>query len=100
MSLGIPGSGTYKHARELAAAVGIDLSRARVRNLDAVRAGEALMKAEVDMIAMMLPLEAPIVVHKLFVHDIPYMGTRMAARRCACGAAPVSKQAGGPARRR
>ena len=68
MSLGIPGSGTYKHARELAAAVGIDLSRARVRNLDAVQAGEALMKAEVDMVAMMLPLEAPIV-HQLFVHE-------------------------------
>ena len=68
MSLGIPGSGTYKHARELAAAVGMDLSRARVRDLDAVQAGEALMKAEVDMIAMMLPLEAPIV-HELFVDE-------------------------------
>ena len=68
MSLGIPGSGTYKHARELAAAVGMDLSRARVRDLDAVQAGEALMKAEVDMIAMMLPLEAPIV-HQLFVDE-------------------------------
>lgn len=43
MSLGIPGSGTYKHARELTAAVGIDLSRAQVRDLDAVQAGEALM---------------------------------------------------------
>jgi TRAP-type uncharacterized transport system substrate-binding protein len=68
MSLGIPGSGTYKHARELAAAVGMDLSRALVRDLDAVQAGEALMKAEVDLIAMMLPLEAPIV-HQLFVDE-------------------------------
>jgi len=66
ISLGIPGSGTYKHGRELAAAVGIDLSRAQVRDLDAVQAGEALMRAEVDMIGMMLPLEAPIV-HQLFV---------------------------------
>lgn len=68
MSLGIPGSGTYKHARELAAAVGIDLSRAQVRDLDAVQAGEALMRAEVDVIGMMLPLEAPIV-HQLFVDE-------------------------------
>ena len=68
MSLGIPGSGTYKHARELAVAVGIDLSRAQVRDLDAVQAGEALMRAEVDMIGMMLPLEAPIV-HRLFVDE-------------------------------
>jgi len=68
MSLGIPGSGTYKHARELAAAVGIDLSRARVSDLDANQAGEALLKGEIDMVVMMLPLEAP-VVHQLFVHD-------------------------------
>jgi TRAP-type uncharacterized transport system substrate-binding protein len=68
ISLGIPGSGTYKHARELAAAVGMDLSRAQVRDLDAVQAGEALMRAEVDMIGMMLPLEAPIV-HQLFVDE-------------------------------
>jgi TRAP-type uncharacterized transport system substrate-binding protein len=68
ISLGIPGSGTYKHARELATAVGMDLSRARVRDLDAVQAGEALMRAEVDTVAMMLPLEAPIV-HQLFVNE-------------------------------
>jgi len=68
LSLGIPGSGTYKHARELAAAVGMDLSRAQVRDLDAVQAGEALMRAEVDMIGMMLPLEAPIV-RQLFVDE-------------------------------
>lgn len=68
LSLGIPGSGTYKHARELAAAVGIDLNRAQVRDLDAVQAGEALMRAEVDMIGMMLPLESPIV-HQLFVDE-------------------------------
>ena len=68
LSLGIPGSGTYKHARELAAAVGIDLGRAQVRDLDAVQAGEALMRAEVDMIGMMLPLESPIV-HRLFVDE-------------------------------
>ena len=68
LSFGIPGSGTYKHARELAVAVGIDLSRAQVRDLDAVQAGEALMRAEVDMIGMMLPLAAPIV-HQLFVDE-------------------------------
>ena len=68
ISFGIPGSGTYKHARELATAVGMDLSRAQVRNLDAVQAGEALMRAEVDMIGMALPLEAPIV-HQLFVDE-------------------------------
>jgi TRAP-type uncharacterized transport system substrate-binding protein len=68
LSLGIPGSGIYKHARELAVAVGIDLSRAQVRDLDAVQAGEALIRAEVDMIGMMLPLEAPIV-HRLFVDE-------------------------------
>lgn len=68
ISFGIPGSGTYKHARELAAAVGMDLSRAQVRDLDAVQAGEALMRAEVDMIGMMLPLEAPIV-HQLFMDE-------------------------------
>jgi TRAP-type uncharacterized transport system substrate-binding protein len=68
LSLGIPGSGTYKHGRELAAAVGIDLSRAQVRDLDAVQAGEALMRGEVDMIGIMLPLKAPIV-HQLFVDD-------------------------------
>ena len=68
MSLGIPGSGTYKHGRELAAAVGMDLSRAQVRDLDAVQAGEALMRGEVDMIGIMLPFEAPIV-HQLFVDE-------------------------------
>jgi len=46
----------------------MDLSRAQVRDLDAVQAGEALMRAEVDMIGMMLPLEAPIV-HQLFVDE-------------------------------
>ena len=71
LSLGVPGSGTYKHARELAAAVGIDLSRSQVRDLDAVQAGEALIKGEVDMIGMMLPLEAPIV-HRLFVDESIY----------------------------
>ena len=39
-----------------------------MRDLDAVQAGEALMRAEVDMIGMMLPLEAPIV-HQLFVDE-------------------------------
>jgi len=68
MSLGMPGSGTYKHARELAAAVGMDLSRAQVRDLDAVQAGEALMRGELDLIGMMLPLEAPIV-HRLFMDE-------------------------------
>jgi len=68
MSLGIPGSGTYKHGRELAAAVGMDLSRAQVRNLDAVQAGEALMRGDVEVIGIMLPLEAPIV-HQLFVDE-------------------------------
>ncbi len=68
MSLGIPGSGTYKHGRELAAAVGMDLSRAQMRDLDAVQAGEALMRGEVDVIGIMLPLEAPIV-HQLFVDE-------------------------------
>ena len=68
LSLGIPGSGTYKHARELAAAVGMNLSRAQVRDLDAVQAGEALMRGELDMIGMMLPLEAPIV-HRLFMDE-------------------------------
>ncbi|HYM88580.1 MAG TPA: TAXI family TRAP transporter solute-binding subunit [Nitrospiraceae bacterium] len=68
LSLGIPGSGTYKHARELAVAVGMDLSRAQVHDLDAFQAGEALMRAEVDMIGMMLPLETPIV-HQLFVDE-------------------------------
>jgi TRAP-type uncharacterized transport system substrate-binding protein len=68
MSLGIPGSGTYKHGRELAAAVGMDLSRAQMRDLDAVQAGEALMRGEVDLIGIMLPLEAPIV-HQLFADE-------------------------------
>ena len=68
MSFGLPGSGTYKHGRELAAAVGMDLSRAQMRDLDAVQAGEALMRGEVDLIGIMLPLEAPIV-HELFVDE-------------------------------
>jgi TRAP-type uncharacterized transport system substrate-binding protein len=68
MSFGIPGSGTYKHGHELAAAVGMDLSRAQMRDLDAVQAGEALMRGEVDIIGLMLPLEAPIV-HQLFVDE-------------------------------
>lgn len=68
MSFGIPGSGTYKHGRELAAAVGMDLSRAQMRDLDAVQAGEALMRGEIDLIGIMLPLEAPIV-HQLFVDE-------------------------------
>jgi len=68
MSFGIPGSGTYKHGHELATAVGMDLSRAQMRDLDAVQAGEALMRGEIDLIAIMLPLEAPIV-HQLFVDE-------------------------------
>jgi TRAP-type uncharacterized transport system substrate-binding protein len=68
LSFGIPGSGTYKLGRELAAAVGMDLGRAQMRDLDAAQAGAALIRGELDMIGMMLPLEAPIV-HELFVDE-------------------------------
>ena len=67
-SFGLPGSGTYKHARELAAAIGFDLGKARVRDLDALEGGEALMKGELDLIGMMLPWGAPIL-HKLFLDE-------------------------------
>lgn len=67
-SLGLPGSGTYKHARDLAAAIGFDLGRARVRDLDAVGAGEAMMRGELDLIGMMLPWGAPIL-YKLFLDE-------------------------------
>ena len=59
-SFGVPGSGTYKHGRELTAAVGFDLSKATVRDLGPDQAAEALMKGELDLIGMMLPWGAPI----------------------------------------
>ncbi len=66
MSLGLRGSGTYKVARELAASIGFDLSHAKVRDLSAVEAAEALMRGELDFVAMVLAWDAPIV-HKLLV---------------------------------
>src|SRR5215475_13833094 len=67
MSLGVPGSGTYKLARELARAVGWELHRAHVRDLSPVEAGEAIMRGDLDYVAMVLTWDAPIV--QRLLHD-------------------------------
>jgi len=68
MSLGAPGSGTYKVARELAAAVGIDLNAEEIHDLSANQAGGALLRGDLDFVAMALSWDAP-VVHELLLDD-------------------------------
>src|SRR5215472_15628840 len=60
LSLGVPGSGTYKLGHELAAAVGIDLSRVQIQNVDATSAADALTKGDVDIVAMVEAWDAPV----------------------------------------
>jgi TRAP-type uncharacterized transport system substrate-binding protein len=61
VSMGEPGSGTYKLALELAAATRANLSQLDVRNLTPEEAGQALMNGELDMAAMVSAWESPVV---------------------------------------
>jgi len=59
LSLGAPGSGTYKLGHELAAAVGLDSTQVQVLDLDTSHAVDALTKGDVDVIAVVLAWGAP-----------------------------------------
>ena len=61
VSLGAAGSGTYKLARELIVASGTDLSRMELYELGENDAGEALMRGELDFVAMSMSPRAPII---------------------------------------
>jgi hypothetical protein len=61
VSLGAPGSGTYRLGREILAATGMAETRMDLRDLDAIDSGEALLRGEVKFIGMSLPWDAPIV---------------------------------------
>jgi TRAP-type uncharacterized transport system substrate-binding protein len=61
VSIGEPGSGTYKLARELAAAAGTNVSQIDLRNLAPDEAGPALMKGELDMAVIVSAWDSPLV---------------------------------------
>jgi len=61
VSLGTPGGGTYKIAREITSALGIDLTRMEISDLGSVEAGAALIRGELDFVGMSLPWGTPIV---------------------------------------
>ena len=61
VSLGAPGSGTYRLGREILAATGLVETRMDLRDLDPIDSGEALLRGEVKFIGMSLPWDAPIV---------------------------------------
>ena len=70
VSLGPAGSGTAKVAHELAAAMGLDLSRTEVLELGPVDAGERLLKGELDLIWIVAAWDAPIVRRLLLDHSV------------------------------
>ncbi len=61
VSFGPAGSGTAKVAHELAAAMGLDLSRTEVLGLGPVDAGERLLTGDLDLICIVAAWDAPIV---------------------------------------
>ena len=61
VSLGRPGSGTYKLGRKVMNLLGLDVDRMQFEDMGAAEAGEALMRGEVDFAGMSLPWEADIV---------------------------------------
>ena len=61
VSMGATGSGTYKLARELASATGADLSRLKLHELAENDAGEALLRGELDFVAMSMSPTASII---------------------------------------
>lgn len=65
VSLGIPGSGSYKLGRDLVAAVGMDLTSMNIRDLGPVEAGEAMLRGELEFVGMSLPWNTPIVLRLL-----------------------------------
>jgi len=68
VSLGVPGSGSYKIARELVAAVGFDLSRVQVHDLSPLEAGDALVRGDLDFVGIAMAWDAP-VVQRLLRHE-------------------------------
>jgi NMT1 family protein len=61
ISLGAAGSGTYKLARELIVASGADLSRMKLYELGENDADDALMRGELDFVAMSMSPRSPII---------------------------------------
>ena len=61
VSLGRPGSGTYKLGRKVMNLLGLDLDRMQIQDIGAIEAGAALMGGELDFVGMSLPWEADIV---------------------------------------
>jgi TRAP-type uncharacterized transport system substrate-binding protein len=59
LSLGARGSGTYKLGHEIAAAVGLDPFRVKIEDLDTSSAVDALLKGDLDIIAVVLAWGAP-----------------------------------------
>ena len=70
VSFGPAGSGTDKIAHELAAAMGLDLSRTEVLELGPVDAGERLLKGDLDLICIVAAWDAPIVRRLLLDHSV------------------------------
>ena len=85
VSFGPAGSGTAKIAHELAAAVGLDLSRTEVLELGPVDAGERLLKGDLDLVCIVAAWDAPIVRRLLLdrsvqVRDWPRADAHVALR--------------------
>ena len=74
VSLGTPGSGTYKLTHELTDSFGIDLSTMTQSDLGENAAGDALMKGDIDVVAMSMSWSASIIQKLLKDPDITLIG--------------------------
>ena len=70
VSFGPARSGTNKIAHELAAAMGVDLDRTEVLELDPADAGEQLLRGDLDLISIVAAWDAPIVRRLLLDHSV------------------------------
>jgi len=68
IGVGNPGSGTHKLGLDIARSVGLDLSRMRPVELPAEASAEALLRGEIDFVAMLLPWDAPLL-RRLFLDE-------------------------------
>lgn len=98
VSLGANGSGTYKLTRELASAAGADFGKLKLHELAENEAGEALMRGELDFVAMSMSPTASIIQRLLrdpevitldwsradaYVALLPYLSKRILPRGVA-----------------
>jgi TRAP-type uncharacterized transport system substrate-binding protein len=74
VSLGTPGSGTYKLTHDLTDALGIDLSTMTQSGLGENAAGEVLMQGKLDVVAMSMSWNASIIQKLLKEPDITLIG--------------------------